>query len=71
MLYRRMLAAMRKSLDDPQGRTSVLTRLRTLTSDSTRRWGRMNPHEAMCHLSDSFRVMMNPLPITTEKQRVY
>jgi hypothetical protein len=63
MPYSRMLASMRKSLDDPQGRASVLTRLRKLTPDSSRRWGRMNSHAAICHLSDSFRAMMNPMPI--------
>ena len=57
---------MRKSLDDPWGRACVLTRLRTLTSNSTRRWGRMNPHEAMCHLSDSFQAMMNLMPISSK-----
>jgi hypothetical protein len=57
---------MRKSLDDPRGRASVITRLRTLTSDSTKRWGRMNPHEAICHLSDSFRAMMNLMPISSK-----
>lgn len=62
----RMLTAMRKSLDDLQGRESIFRRLRTLTSDSTRRWGRMNPHEAMCHLSDSFRAMMNLMPISSK-----
>jgi hypothetical protein len=61
-----MLTAMSKSLDELQGLESVLTRLRALTPDSTRRWGRMNPHEAMCHLSDSFRAMMNLMPISSK-----
>ena len=56
---------MKRSLDDREGRTAVMARLRTLTSDSTRQWGRMTPHQAMCHLSDSFRAMMNPVPITS------
>lgn len=38
-----MLTRMKKSLGDQQARTAVLNRLRTLTSDNTRRWGRMPP----------------------------
>jgi hypothetical protein len=61
-----MPAPMRKSLGDPEVRGSLVTRLRTLSPDSTRQWGRMTPHQAVCHLSDSFRVMMNPVPITSK-----
>jgi hypothetical protein len=53
---------MEKSLNDPQTRSAVLNRLRTLTPESKRQWGRMSAHQAVCHLSDSFRVMMAPEP---------
>ena len=53
---------MDKSLDDPQSRAVLVSRLRTLAPTSARQWGRMIPHQAMCHLSDSFRSMTNPSP---------
>jgi hypothetical protein len=56
---------MTKFLDDPQSRAALVVRLRTLAPTSTRQWGRMTPHQAVCHLSDSFRSMMNPVPISS------
>jgi len=44
-----------KSLGNREDRDEVLRRLRSLRPDSGRRWGRMTPHQAVCHLSDSFR----------------
>ena len=56
---------MKKSLADSTARAAVVSRLQTLAPDSRRQWGRMTPHQAVCHLSDSFRSMMNPVPITS------
>jgi hypothetical protein len=53
---------MTKFLDDPQSRAALVVRLRTLAPTSTRQWGRMTPHQAVCHLSDAFRMVMNPVP---------
>jgi hypothetical protein len=39
-------------------KASILGRLERLTQNSPRQWGRMSPHQAVCHLSDSFRVAM-------------
>ena len=33
----------------------ILERLSNLRPDSRRRWGRMTPHQMICHLSDSFK----------------
>ena len=56
---------MTKSLANPHDRAALASRLRALAPDSRREWGRMTPHQAMCHLSDSFRSMMNPVPISS------
>jgi hypothetical protein len=56
---------MKKSLADSTERATVVSRLQKLAPDSTRRWGRMTPHQAVCHLSDSFSSMMNPVPLTS------
>lgn len=36
----------------------LLDRLSRLRTDSTRRWGRMTPHQAVCHLADAMRVTL-------------
>jgi hypothetical protein len=56
---------MKKSLADSNERAMIVSRLQKLAPDSPRQWGRMTPHQAVCHLSDSFRSMMNPVPITS------
>ncbi|MGB7219090.1 MAG: DUF1569 domain-containing protein [Vicinamibacterales bacterium] len=42
-----------------------MARLQRLSPDSPRQWGRMTSHQAICHLSDSFRVMMGIEPISS------
>ena len=56
---------MHRTIADPLERAVVLLRLRRLAPDSTRRWGRMTPHQAICHLSDSYRSMMSRVPISS------
>jgi hypothetical protein len=53
------------TLAESGARAIILSRLLTLAPDSKRQWGRMTPHQAVCHLSDSFRSMMNPVPISS------
>ena len=41
----------------------VLTRrLTTLQPDSQPQWGRMSPHQAVCHLADAFRLVLGERP---------
>jgi hypothetical protein len=56
---------MKETLADPHLRADIVTRLRRLAPDSPRQWGKMTPHQAMCHLCDSFRSMMSPVAITS------
>jgi hypothetical protein len=44
-----------KSLLNPSDKKEILERLSDLQPASQRQWGRMTPHQAVCHLSDSFR----------------
>ena len=53
---------MKKTLADPIERAAILARVQRLAPDSPRQWGRMTPHQAICHLSDSFRSIMGPAP---------
>ena len=45
-----------KTLANERDRDSIVRRLALLQPGSSRQWGRMTPHQAICHLSDSFRV---------------
>ena len=48
-----------KTLAREPCKTEILRRLRTVRPESVRRWGRMSPHQMICHLSDSFRMAMH------------
>jgi len=47
-----------KSLSNPNDKDELLRRLRSVRPDSRRRWGKMNPHQMICHLSDAYLVYM-------------
>jgi hypothetical protein len=49
---------MKRSLTNQYERVALVARLKRLTPESPRQWGRMTPHQAICHLSDSFRGLM-------------
>ena len=53
-----------KTLTSAEERAAVIARVQTLTPDSRRQWGRMTPHQAVCHLSDSFRGVMGERSIS-------
>ena len=43
-----------RTLAREREQAEILRRLKTVGPGSTRRWGRMSPHQMICHLSDSF-----------------
>jgi len=45
----------------------VLNRLRQVKPESQRRWGKMTPHQMVCHLNDSFRSMIGEREIAGSK----
>jgi hypothetical protein len=53
-----------KTLSDPEARTGILERLQRVTPDCPRRWGRMNAHQMVCHLADSFRGVMGDMHVS-------
>ena len=53
---------MARLLDDAEKRR-VEARVRQLRPDSVRQWGRMTPHQAICHLNDSFKIALNERPV--------
>jgi Protein of unknown function (DUF1569) len=46
------------TLADPQTIEALVARLEKLHDRRPRAWGKMTPHEALCHLTDSFRVAL-------------
>jgi hypothetical protein len=44
-----------KSFLNPADKKNILERLSNVRPDSQRQWGRMTPHQMICHLSDSFK----------------
>jgi uncharacterized protein DUF1569 len=42
---------------------AILGRLAALTPGHTRRWGRMNVHQAVCHMADAFRMARGTMPV--------
>lgn len=45
-----------KTLADPARRAEIARRLKTITADSRRRWGRMSAPQMVCHLCDAYRM---------------
>jgi hypothetical protein len=52
-----------KTLAEPRDKADVLQRLRALRPDSTRRWGRMTAHQAVCHLADAFLMALGEMSV--------
>lgn len=53
-----------KTLARAQDHDEIVRRLRALRADSTRRWGRMTPPQAVCHLADSLRCVIGQRPVS-------
>ena len=51
-----------KTLTDLAARRELLDRLQRLTPDTVRLWGKMDAHQMICHLSDSFRLALGERP---------
>jgi len=45
-----------KSLSNPDDKAELVRRLRSVRPESKRRWGKMTPHQMICHLSDGYLV---------------
>ena len=47
-----------KSLARERDRAEIQRRLKSVTTESQRRWGRMSVHQMVCHLADTFRMAL-------------
>jgi len=48
-----------KTLAEPSDQAEIRTRLKNLRADSRGRWGHMTANEMVCHLADSFRILLD------------
>jgi Protein of unknown function (DUF1569) len=53
------------SLNDPGAVDALVTRLGKLHDQRPRAWGKMTPHEMLCHLSDSFAGVMGERQVSS------
>lgn len=56
-----------KTLGNQIDRSELLARLRHLQPNSHRRWGKMTPHQAICHLNDSFKSVIGEREVSIRK----
>ncbi|MBV9887405.1 MAG: hypothetical protein JO119_12740, partial [Acidobacteria bacterium] len=52
------------SLASTTDRQAILGRLGKMRPDSPRQWGKMNAHQAICHLNDSFKGVMGDIALS-------
>lgn len=45
----------------------LVRRLDALRPTAERQWGRMTPHQAVCHLSDSFKAILHDRPLAVHR----
>jgi hypothetical protein len=53
-----------KTLARARDKDEILRRLRSLRTDSARRWGRMSAHQMVCHLGDAFRMSTGDMTVS-------
>jgi len=59
-----------KTLNNDGDKAVVLKRLRQVRPDSQRRWGRMTPHQMICHLNDSFKSVVGERQLSGDKSNL-
>jgi len=56
-----------RSLNVVSNVDEVILRLGHVRPDSRRQWGKMTPHEMLCHLSDSFLAVLGERPASSHE----
>ena len=54
-----------KTLARQQDKEEIVRRLKSVRPDSTRKWGRMSPHQMICHLNDTFLAVTGQKPVSS------
>ena len=53
-----------KTLLEASAVAEITQRIQSVRPDSARKWGKMTPHQMICHLADSFRGTMGEKPVS-------
>ena len=56
-------------LGEPQVRQQVFQRIAAIKPEAPPLWGRMTAHQMVCHLSDSFRLVLGEKPVASSAHR--
>ena len=59
-----------KSLANNDDKQEVLIRMQRLQPGSQRRWGKMTPHQMICHLNDSFKSVIGEREMNGDKSNL-
>ena len=59
-----------KSLANADDKQEVLIRMQRLQPGSQRRWGKMTPHQMICHLNDSFKSVIGEREVIGDKSNL-
>ena len=59
-----------KSLGNVSDKQEVLTRIQLLQPNSPRGWGKMTPHQMICHLNDSFKSVIGEREVLGDKSNL-
>ena len=52
-----------KTLTDPDASAAIRQRICRIRPDSARVWGKMTPHQMLCHLCDSYLMALGQRPV--------
>src|SRR5258706_8380066 len=59
-----------KTLANSSDKEELLRRLKTVRPNSQRRWGKMTPHQMICHLNDSFKSVIGERDVHGDKSNL-
>jgi hypothetical protein len=59
-----------KTLSNSADKEVLLQRLGQVAADSQRQWGKMTPHQMICHLNDSFKSVIGEREIAGDKSNL-
>ena len=59
-----------KTLGNEADKELLLNRLRQTAPNSQRRWGKMTPHQMICHLNDSFKTAIGERSVSGDKSNL-
>jgi hypothetical protein len=60
-----------RTLRDEAVRKEIVTRLQNLTPTTKPKWGRLDAHHALCHLSDTFAMSLGEVAVRSMNRKAF